>query len=113
MECLFCKIISGEIPAKKLYEDEDCVIISDIDPQAPTHALVLPREHIRSLDEADAAHEELLGKLLLNAANFARREGFAENGYRVVINTNENGGQTVFHLHVHVLAGRPFVFPPG
>lgn len=113
MECLFCKIVSGEIPAKKLYEDEDCVIISDIDPQAPTHVLVLPREHIRSLDEADAAHAELLGKLLLNAANFARREGFAENGYRVVINTNEDGGQTVFHLHVHVLAGRPFVFPPG
>ncbi|HQZ82413.1 MAG TPA: histidine triad nucleotide-binding protein [Pyrinomonadaceae bacterium] len=113
MECLFCKIIAGEIPAAKLYEDEDCVIIRDIEPQAPTHVLVLPRTHLDSLDKASPADERLLGRLLLEAANFARREGLADAGYRVVVNTNADGGQTVFHLHIHLLAGRPFVFPPG
>jgi len=113
MDCLFCKIIAGEIPAAKLYEDDDCVIIRDIEPQAPTHVLVLPRVHISSLDKASAIDRDVLGKLLIAAADFARREGFADNGYRVVINTNADGGQTVFHLHVHLLAGRPFIFPPG
>ncbi len=113
MDCLFCKIIAGEIPAAKLYEDEDCVIIRDIEPQAPTHVLVLPRTHMDSLDKASPSDDRLLGKLLLEAATFARREGFAEDGYRVVVNTNADGGQTVFHLHVHLLAGRPFIFPPG
>ncbi|HMU32642.1 MAG TPA: histidine triad nucleotide-binding protein [Pyrinomonadaceae bacterium] len=113
MDCLFCKIIAGEIPAAKLYEDDDCVIIRDIEPQAPTHVLILPRTHLDSLDKASAAQDQLLGRLLIAAADFARKQGFADAGYRTVINTNADGGQTVFHLHVHLLAGRPFIFPPG
>lgn len=111
--CLFCKIIAGEIPSAKVYEDEVCVAFNDISPQAPTHVLIVPREHFNSLDQAAENHRETLGHLLLTGAEIARREGFNEDGYRVVINTNGDGGQTVFHLHVHLLGGRPFVFPPG
>ena len=111
--CLFCKIIAGEIPSKTVYEDELCVAFNDISPQAPTHILVIPREHLASLDQAEKNHRETLGHLLLTAAEIARQQGFAENGYRVVINTNHDGGQTVFHLHVHLLGGRQFIFPPG
>ncbi len=111
--CLFCKIIAGEISSAKVYEDETCVAFNDISPQAPTHALIVPREHFDSLDKAAENHKETLGHLLLTAAKIAREKGFAEDGYRVVINTNGDGGQTVFHLHVHLLGGRPFVFPPG
>ena len=111
--CLFCKIIAGEIPSAKVYEDEICVAFNDISPQAPTHVLIIPRKHIDSLDKAEKSDGETLGHLLLTAADIARQEGFAEDGYRTVINTNSDGGQTVFHLHVHLLGGRPFVFPPG
>lgn len=111
--CIFCKIIAGEIPSKKVYEDDVCVAFNDISPQAPTHILVIPREHFASLDEAESKHKEVLGHLLLSAAEIARQIGFAKNGYRVVINTNDDGGQTVFHLHVHLLGGRQFIFPPG
>jgi histidine triad (HIT) family protein len=111
--CIFCKIIAGEIPSKKVYEDDVCVAFNDISPQAPTHILVIPREHFASLDAAEKSHKEMLGHLLLTAAELARENGFAEKGYRVVINTNDDGGQTVFHLHVHLLGGRQFIFPPG
>ena len=111
--CIFCKIIAREIPAELVYQDEVCVAFNDISPQAPTHILVIPREHLASLDEAAASHQEMLGQLLLTGARIAREKGFAEDGYRTVINTNANGGQTVFHLHVHLLGGRQFVFPPG
>lgn len=111
--CLFCRIIAGEIPSDKVYEDAICLVINDVSPQAPTHLLVLPREHIASLDKARNRHQETLGYLLLVGAEVARKLEFAESGYRTVINTNGDGGQTVFHLHVHLLAGRPFVFPPG
>ena len=111
--CLFCKIIAGEIPSAKVFEDNFCVAINDISPQAPTHILVIPREHFASLDKAAKNHRETLGHLLLTAAEIARSKGFAADGYRVVINTNGDGGQTVFHLHIHLLGGRPFVFPPG
>lgn len=111
--CLFCKIAGGEIPSSKVYEDEVCVAFNDISPQAPTHVLIVPREHVDSLDTAGPQHRDVLGHLLLAAAEIARDKGFAEDGYRVVINTNGDGGQTVFHLHVHLLGGRPFVFPPG
>ncbi len=111
--CIFCKIADGQIPAESVFEDETCVAFNDLTPQAPTHILIIPREHIDSLDKAGAAHEGQLGHLLSTAANIARDNGFAENGYRIVINTNSDGGQTVFHLHVHLLAGRPFIFPPG
>lgn len=111
--CLFCKIAAGEIASAKVYEDDVCVAFNDISPQAPTHILIIPREHFDSLDKARADHKETLGHLLLTAANIARDKGFAGNGYRVVVNTNDDGGQTVFHLHVHLLGGRQFVFPPG
>ena len=111
--CIFCRIIAGEIPSQKVYEDDTCVAFNDISPQAPTHILIIPREHFASLDKAEKKHQETLGHLLLTAAEIARQKDFAENGYRVVINTNDDGGQTVFHLHVHLMGGRQFVFPPG
>ncbi|MCW5961936.1 MAG: histidine triad nucleotide-binding protein [Pyrinomonadaceae bacterium] len=112
-DCLFCRIVNGEIPSKKVYEDDVCIAFNDISPQAPTHVLVIPREHIRSLDDADSNAGDTLGHLLLKAAEIAREKGFAKDGYRMVINTNSDGGQTVFHLHVHLLGGRQFIFPPG
>lgn len=111
--CLFCKIIAGEIPSAKVYQDEFCVAFNDISPQAPTHVLIVPRKHFDSLDKAEKSDRETLGHLLLTAAEIAREKGFAQDGYRTVINTNSDGGQTVFHLHVHLLGGRLFVFPPG
>lgn len=111
--CIFCKIIAGEIPSTKVYEDDVCFAFNDLHPQAPTHILVIPKDHIDSLDKAEPKHKETLGHLLTTGASIARDKGFADAGYRVVINTNEDGGQTVFHLHVHLLGGRPFIFPPG
>lgn len=111
--CIFCKIVAGEIPAAKIYEDERAVAFRDINPQAPTHALVIPRAHVASLNEAGADDETLLGHLLLVAARIARDEGHAEGGYRTVINTGPDAGQTVFHVHVHVLGGRDLKWPPG
>ncbi|MDH3493747.1 MAG: histidine triad nucleotide-binding protein [Acidobacteriota bacterium] len=112
-DCLFCKIVKGEIPSEFVYQDEHCVAFTDINPQAPTHVLVIPRTHVASLDESSNNEKALLGHLLLAAAEIARQNGFAKNGYRTVINTNDDGGQTVFHLHVHLLGGRKFIFPPG
>lgn len=112
-DCIFCKIVSGQIPSDRVFEDDVCVAFNDITPQAPTHILLIPRDHVDSLDKAGNGHKETLGHLLLTAAGIARQKGFAADGYRVVINTNSDGGQTVFHLHVHLLAGRPFIFPPG
>lgn len=111
--CIFCKIVSGEIPSVKVFEDDRIAAFNDINPQAPIHNLIVPKQHIDSLDKAEDSDRDILGQLLLTAAGIARRNGFAEAGYRVVINTNSDGGQTVFHLHVHLLAGRPFIFPPG
>jgi histidine triad (HIT) family protein len=111
--CIFCKIASGEIPSNKVYDDEVCIAFDDLTPQAPTHILIIPRQHVDSLDKADGSQKSTLGHLLLTAAEVARDRGFAEDGYRIVINTNSAGGQTVFHLHVHLLAGRQFIFPPG
>ncbi len=112
-DCLFCKIIAGEIPSARVFEDDVCVAFNDISPQAPTHVLIVPKDHIDSLDTASKNDRDSIGHLLLAAAEIAREKGFAEDGYRVVVNTNGDGGQTVFHLHVHLLGGRPFVFPPG
>jgi histidine triad (HIT) family protein len=112
-DCIFCKIIAGEISSEFVYEDDVCVAFNDMSPQAPTHILIIPREHIASLDKTEKQHKETLGHLLLKTAEIARDKGFAEEGYRTVINTNENGGQTVFHLHIHLLGGRQFIFPPG
>lgn len=112
-DCIFCKIVAGEIPSTRVHEDDICVAFNDLSPQAPTHILIIPRDHVDSLDKAGSEDKSTVGHLLLTAAQIARDKGFAEDGYRVVINTNADGGQTVFHLHVHLLAGRPFVFPPG
>jgi histidine triad (HIT) family protein len=110
-ECLFCRIVRKEIPVPFVYGNPDCVAFRDINPQAPAHILVIPREHVASLNDASSA--DMLGKLLLAAAQIAAQEGIAESGYRTVINTNRNAGQTVFHVHVHVLGGRALAWPPG
>ena len=112
-DCIFCKIVAGEIPAAKIFEDERAVAFRDLNPQAPTHALVIPRAHIASLADAGDGDEALLGHLLRVAARVARDEGHAEGGFRTVINTGAEAGQTVFHLHVHVLGGRKLTWPPG
>ena len=112
-DCLFCKIAAGAIPAALVYEDERAVAFRDINPQAPTHVLVIPREHITSLSDAGAGDESLLGHLMLTAARVARAGGLAESGYRTVVNTGAGAGQSVFHLHLHVVGGRPLQWPPG
>lgn len=110
-DCLFCRIARKEIPATIVAEDAHCVAFRDINPQAPTHILVIPREHFASLDEArDGA---LIGRLALFAAEVARKEGIVANGYRLVANTNAGAGQTVFHFHFHLLGGRTMHWPPG
>jgi histidine triad (HIT) family protein len=110
-DCLFCKIVQGEIPAESVKENERFVAFRDINPQAPTHVLAIPRKHIASLNEATDA--ELIGDLMLFARDIAKEEGLADAGYRVVLNTNAGAGQTVFHIHAHVLGGRPLQWPPG
>ena len=110
-DCLFCRIVRKEIPAGIIAEDEHSVAFRDIGPQAPTHVLVIPRQHVSTLD--DVTDPLLIGRLMTMAAEVARQEGIVEAGYRTVVNTNANGGQTVFHLHVHVLGGRRLKWPPG
>jgi len=112
-DCLFCKIIAGEIPADILQQDERCIVIGDINPQAPKHVLVIPREHLESLDDASQKDEGMLGHLLRVGARVANDKGLSESGYRTVINTGAGAGQSVFHLHVHVLGGRQMNWPPG
>jgi histidine triad (HIT) family protein len=112
MSCIFCKIVDGSIPSKAVYEDELCYAFADLHPQAPVHVLVAPREHIASIDETDQTDGALLGHLLWAATEVARSKGLTK-GYRLVVNTGEDGGQTVEHLHVHLLGGRPLAWPPG
>jgi histidine triad (HIT) family protein len=112
MDCLFCKIAAGTIPVTRLYEDEQVVAFPDINPQAPVHALVIPKRHIASLAQTSSGDAALLGHLLNAAAEVARLQGLA-NGYRIVINTGADGGQTVEHLHLHLLGGRHMEWPPG
>jgi len=112
-DCPFCKIADRRIETELLHDDDVCVAFNDLEPQAPTHILVIPKKHIASLDTATGGDKDVIAHLLLTAAEIARKRGFAENGYRIVVNCNADGGQTVFHLHVHMLAGRRMVFPPG
>jgi histidine triad (HIT) family protein len=112
-DCIFCKIRDGKIPAKVLFRDERAFAFQDINPQAPLHALVVPNEHLPTLNDAAEADATRLGYLLLVAARIARDVGCAESGYRTVINCNRGAGQTVWHLHVHVLGGRALEWPPG
>ncbi len=110
-DCLFCKIASGKIPADKVAESDRLVAFRDIEPQAPTHVLIIPKDHIASLNDAEDA--ELLGHLLLLAREVAEHDNLSSRGYRVVLNTNAEGGQAVYHLHAHVLGGRQMKWPPG
>ena len=112
-DCLFCKIISGEIPTDLVYEDKNKVAFRDINPQAPTHILIIPREHIETLNDINQSHGELLGAMQLTASYLAKEEEIYEEGYRTVFNCNRAAGQTVFHIHLHLLGGRSLVWPPG
>ena len=111
--CIFCKIVAGEIDAELVHEDRVAVAFRDINPQAPVHVLVIPRKHVPTLDHLVAEDEPMVGHLLTVAAATARREGIAESGYRTVFNCNRGAGQTVFHVHLHLLGGRSFGWPPG
>jgi len=112
MSCIFCQIVDGSIPSKAIYQDDLCEPFADLKPQSPVHILIVPREHIQSIAHAQKEHRQLLGHLQWAASEIARTKGLTE-GYRTVINTGENGGQTVEHLHIHLLGGRPMAWPPG
>jgi histidine triad (HIT) family protein len=112
-DCLFCKIASKEIPAKLVYEDADVVAFEDIEPQAPVHLLVIPRKHVPTLNDLSAEDDALAGKLLRVAAGLAKERGIAERGWRAALNVNRDAHQLVFHVHLHVLGGRVFGWPPG
>ncbi len=111
--CLFCKIVAGDIPAEIIYESDSAIGFRDVNPQAPTHVLIIPREHIATINDLDAGHEMTVGNLYMAAKAIAADEGIADDGYRVVMNCNEAAGQTVFHIHLHLLGGRSFAWPPG
>ena len=112
-ECLFCKIVSGQISCDKLYENDKLVAFRDIDPKAPTHILVIPKKHIRSINELEISDQNLAGEILLAAKEIASIENIESSGYRTIFNTNSDGGQTVYHIHMHVMGGRQLHWPPG
>lgn len=112
-DCLFCKMVAGEIKPDTVYEDENVLAFRDINPQAPMHVLVIPKRHISTLNDLGEDDAQLAGQLTLAAAKVAEQEGVADSGYRTVMNCNADGGQTVFHIHMHVLAGRNLIWPPG
>ncbi len=112
-DCLFCRIIAGDAPARIVYQDERLVAIDDIHPQAPVHALVIPRRHVATLNDLVAADDGLVGEMIRRAAAIAGERGVAESGYRTIFNCNRGAGQTVYHLHLHVVGGRRLSWPPG
>ena len=113
IDCLFCKILKGEIPAAIIYEDERMIAFKDINPQAPLHALIVPKRHIASLNDLVPEDDALVGEMIRRAAAIAGQHGYADRGFRTVFNTNAEAGQTVFHIHLHLLAGRGLMWPPG
>lgn len=113
MDCIFCRIIAGEIPASKVYEDDNCVAFNDINPQAPKHILVIPREHFASLADSEERHEAVIGYIMRRCAIIAEQEGFGKSGFRTVINSGSDAQQSVFHLHVHLLGGKPMNWNPA
>ncbi|MDP3269607.1 MAG: histidine triad nucleotide-binding protein [Legionella sp.] len=113
MNCLFCKIVRSEIPANVVFEDDEILAFRDINPQAPTHLLLIPKRHIATINDTNSQDEQLLGKLILQAKILAQNEGFSEEGYRLVFNVNSGGGQEVYHIHLHLLGGRSMHWPPG
>lgn len=112
-DCLFCRIVAREIPASLVHEDDQLVVFEDINPQAPTHVLIVPKRHIATLDDLSETDHDLVGTMVARAAAIARDRGHAESGYRTVFNCRDDGGQTVFHIHLHLLGGRPMSWPPG
>ena len=112
-DCIFCRVATGDVQAEIIFQDDRCIAFRDINPQAPVHVLIIPREHIESLDDAGRSDEPLLGHILRVAARVANDEGLTESGFRTVINTGAGAGQSVLHLHLHVLGGRPMLWPPG
>ena len=112
-DCIFCKIIKGEIPSKKIYEDEDIFVFEDINPQAPVHILLIPKQHFASLNDIPEEKKDMLGQLLIKARRIAEDQGMAQRGYRIVLNTQRDSGQEVFHIHFHLLGGRRMSWPPG
>ncbi len=112
-DCIFCKIAAGEIPANIVYEDEHVIGFHDLNPQAPIHILLIPRKHIATINDLQAEDDIILGRLYRAAAQVAQQEGLSQEGYRTVMNCNAAGGQTVFHIHLHLLGGRQMTWPPG
>jgi len=112
-DCIFCKIAAGEIPTDFVYEDDQVVAFRDLNPQAPTHVLVIPREHIATTNDLTADHADLIGRMVLAAKQVAKQEGIDEPGYRLLFNCNAEGGQAVYHIHLHLLGGRAMGWPPG
>ena len=112
-DCLFCKIVAGDILVDKVFENENVYAFRDIDPKAPTHILIIPKEHIATTNDLTEAHKTLMGKIMLVAKEIAEQEGVAELGYRTVFNCNSDGGQAVYHIHLHLLGGRQMNWPPG
>lgn len=112
-DCLFCRIATGDIPAKIVYQDDETIAFDDINPQAPTHVLVIPRRHVASVEACEEDHRQMLGSILFACAKVAQLKGLPEQGYRIVTNTGPDAGQSVFHLHFHVLGGRQLRWPPG
>ena len=111
--CLFCKIINREIPASVVYEDDRVLAFNDINPQAPTHVLIVPKQHIESLNDLKDSHDQIVGELVRRATAIAKERGISAGGFRTVFNTNRDAGQTVFHIHLHLLGGRNMAWPPG
>jgi histidine triad (HIT) family protein len=112
-DCIFCRIAAGEIPSKIVHQDDDILAFRDIDPKAPTHVLVIPRRHIASVNDLDNGDSDLIGRMVLAARGIAERDGRSGSGYRMVMNTGSDGGQSVDHIHLHVLGGRRLGWPPG
>lgn len=113
MDCLFCKITQGQVDAKIIFDDPEVLAFHDVNPQAPTHILIIPKKHITTINDADSNDEQLLGRMILTAKKISRDLDLAEKGYRLVFNVNKGGGQAVYHIHLHLLGGRQMTWPPG
>lgn len=113
MDCLFCKIASGELKSKVVFEDSEIIVFQDIKPQAPVHFLIIPKQHIATINDTDSKDEQLLGRMILTAKKVAKAEKLSDAGYRLIFNVNSGGGQEVFHIHLHLLGGRQMTWPPG